>query len=191
MAAPDVETVSSFSYSYCQWLINMHNTRPVSNEEPTIRRNHSLGLVPEQLHSVRLLDHRIDDLLSGEEVPHAASVELISKWVEEGIEDGVRLCHNWKHLRTETKSCIMCKVVQSCGKLELSCQWPFIWLPSILFFTILTVFSYKMLDLFKRNKRSPFLVLETRPWRSRSRRRCTWGRRGPSTSAWPSRAYWC
>lgn len=171
-----------------------------------IRWNYSLGLLPEQLHSVRLLDNRIDNLLPGEEVPHAAPVELVSKRVEEGVEDGVRLCQNWKHLRTETKSYIMFKEVDFKrkfgktykSKIQVLLNWnhPLYWVTSYMinfrpFFTIMTMFSNNMLDSFKWSKRSPFLVSETQPWRSRSRRRCTWGRRGPSTSAWPSRAYWC
>lgn len=41
--------------------------------------------------------------MSGEEVPHAAAVELISKSVEEGVEDGVCLRYNWKHLSRKTQ----------------------------------------------------------------------------------------
>lgn len=58
-----------------------------------------------------LLNNRLDDLLSGEEVPHAASVELISKRVEESVEDGICLCHNWKHLRAETSISTFCQVL--------------------------------------------------------------------------------
>ncbi len=49
-----------------------------------------------------LLNNRLNDLLSSEEVPHAASVKLISKWVEESVEDGICFCQNWKHLQAET-----------------------------------------------------------------------------------------
>lgn len=41
--------------------------------------------------------------MSSEEVPHAAAVELISKRVEEGVEDGVRLCYDWKQLSRKTQ----------------------------------------------------------------------------------------
>lgn len=54
--------------------------------------------------SFRLLDIGLDNLLSGEEVPHSASVELISKGVEESVEDGICLRYNWEHLQAETVS---------------------------------------------------------------------------------------
>lgn len=53
--------------------------------------------------SFRLLDIGLDNLLSGEEVPHSASVELVSKRVEESVKDGICLCHNWEHLQAETR----------------------------------------------------------------------------------------
>ena len=46
-------------------------------------------------------------------------------------------------------------------------------------------------DWIKQNKFSPFVAWEKQSSHSRSRRRCTWGRRDPSTSASPSRAHWC
>lgn len=49
-----------------------------------------------------LLKNWIDNLLSSEEMPHPAPVELISKGVEDGVENGVCLCENWKHLWAET-----------------------------------------------------------------------------------------
>lgn len=63
--------------------------------------------------SFGLFNNRIDNLLSGEEVPHAASVELISKRVEERVEDGIRLCNNGKHLRAETCVSIVGQVLDS------------------------------------------------------------------------------
>lgn len=54
--------------------------------------------------SFRLLDIGLDNLLPGEEVPHSASVELISKRVEEGVEDGICLRYHWEHLQAETVS---------------------------------------------------------------------------------------
>lgn len=44
--------------------------------------------------------------MSGEEVPHATAVELISKRVEEGVEDGVGLRYNWQHLWAEEHSLV-------------------------------------------------------------------------------------
>ena len=37
-------------------------------------------------------------------MPHAASVELVSERVEEGVEDRIRLGENWKNLREETST---------------------------------------------------------------------------------------
>lgn len=74
-------------------------------EEPIRRTNDSLGFLCQKILSFLLfwlLNNRINNLLSGEEVPHAASVELISKSVEQGIEDGVCLCNDWKQLQAET-----------------------------------------------------------------------------------------
>lgn len=49
----------------------------------------------------RLFDIGLDNLLAGEEVPHATSVELISKWVEERVEDGIRLRYHGEHLQAD------------------------------------------------------------------------------------------
>lgn len=51
--------------------------------------------------SFGLPDVRLDDLLSGEEVPHAASVELVSKRVEQSVENGICLRYNWEHLQAD------------------------------------------------------------------------------------------
>lgn len=51
--------------------------------------------------SFGLPDIRLDNLLPGEEVPHAASVELVSKRVEESVEDGICLRYDWEHLQAD------------------------------------------------------------------------------------------
>lgn len=56
--------------------------------------------------SLRLFKNRINNLVPGEEMPHATAVELISKRVEEGVEDGVGLRYNWQHLWAEKHSFI-------------------------------------------------------------------------------------
>lgn len=56
--------------------------------------------------SLRLFKNRINNLVPGEEMPHATAVELISKRVEEGVEDGVGLRNNWQHLWEEKHSFI-------------------------------------------------------------------------------------
>lgn len=67
-------------------------------EQPIIRANDGLdfGVLFGLL--FRLLDNWIHNLLSSEEMPNTTSVELISKSVEQGIEDGICLCNDWKHL---------------------------------------------------------------------------------------------
>lgn len=74
-------------------------------EEPIVRANDGLGFLCQNILSFLLfwlLNNRINNLLSGEEVPHAASVELISKSVEQSVEDGICLCNDWKQLQAET-----------------------------------------------------------------------------------------
>lgn len=49
-----------------------------------------------------LLKIWIDNLLPSEEMPHSSAVELVSEGVEDGIEKGVGLRQDWKHLGEET-----------------------------------------------------------------------------------------
>lgn len=158
----------------------------------------------QEVASLRLLDVGLNNLLSGEEVPHSASVELISKWVEESVEDGICLCYNWEHLQAETVSVCWWWLMERfhtflyCNNFFLkailvdmtglsdndlsAARWLseslIDWHPSL------------YLEELGLNDFSPFSALVTQPWRSRSRRRCTWGRKDPSTSALPSGADW-